>query len=460
MKVLFVIYDNASYTHWFPHGIAYLAAALRNAGHDVTIYNQDIHHYPDSHITKFLDENVFDVIGVGIISGYYQYRKLLAIAEAINNSKNRPFFIIGGHGPSPEPVFFLRKTHADVACVGEAEETIVELLAAVECRGTLKNIAGIAYREGDATMVNPRRLPVQHIDTIPFPAYDLFPIDHYRLLRFVHASDTDFVFPMLSGRGCKFKCSFCYRLEDGFRGRSAEAIIEEVSLLKKNYQISYIYFFDELLMSSKKRTDELCEAFIKAGLGIRWSCNGRLNFAEPETLKLMKRAGCVFINYGIESVDDMVLKNMNKALTVKIIERGIKATLAAGISPGFNMIFGNIGDTQETLNKAVNFMLAYDDCAQLRTVRPVTPYPGSPLYYDAIKKGLLKGVEDFYEYKHLNSDLLAVNFTELSDDNFHAALMEANTRLIDNYCQKKHLAMVEQIRELYLQKNIHFRGFR
>jgi anaerobic magnesium-protoporphyrin IX monomethyl ester cyclase len=460
MRVLFVIYDNASYTHWFPHGMAYLAAVLRNNGHIVTIYNQDIHHYPDSHLTKFLDENVFDVIGVGIISGYYQYRKLLALAEAINNSKNRPFFIIGGHGPSPEPDFFLCKTHADVACIGEAEETIVELLAAVECRGTLKNIAGIAYREGTATRINPRRLPVQNIDTIPFPAYDLFPIDHYRLIRFVHASDTDFVFPMLSGRGCKFKCSFCYRLEDGFRGRSAEAIIEEVSLLKKNYRISYIYFFDELLMSSKSRTNELCEAFIKTGLGVRWSCNGRLNFAEPDTLKLMKRAGCVFINYGIESVDDTVLKNMNKALTVKIIERGIKATLAAGISPGFNMIFGNIGDTRETLNKAINFLLAYDDCAQLRTIRPVTPYPGSPLYYDAIKKGLLKDVEDFYEFKHLNSDLLAVNFTELSDNDFHAALMEANTRLIDNYCQKKHLAMLEQTRELYVQKDIHFRGFR
>lgn len=460
MKVLFVVYDNASYTHWFPHGAAYLAAVLRNNGHDVAVYNQDVNHYTDKHLTEFLDKNSFDVVGVGIISGYYQYRKLLRIANAINASAQRPFFIIGGHGPSPEPEYFLKKTRADVACIGEAEETIVELMAAVKKTIQMKDVAGIAYREGDTVHINPRRPPIKDIDTIPFPAYDLFPMDHYRLIRFVHSADTDFVFPVLSGRGCNFKCSFCYRLEDGFRARSADSIIEELRLLKTNYRINYIYFFDELLMTSVTRTTELCEALLKANLGIRWSCNGRLNFAKQKTLQLMKRAGCVFINYGIESMDDKVLRNMNKGLTAKIIEEGIKATLDAGISPGFNMIFGNIGDTRETLNKAVEFLIAYDDCAQLRTIRPVTPYPGSPLYYDAISKGLLKDVADFYEHKHMNSDLLSVNFTELSDGEFHMALLEANKRLINNYFQKKLSAMLELTNDLYLNRNEKFRGYR
>jgi len=460
MNVLFVIYDNGSYTHWFPHGAAYLAAILKKNGHHITIYNQDIHHYPEQHLTNYLDNNDFDIVAIGIISGYYQYRKLLLLADAINNSKKRPVFILGGHGPSPEPEFFLKKTNADIACIGEAEDTIVELLQSLEARTPLNAVDGIAYREGTKVTINKRRMPVQDIDTIPFPAYELFPIDHYRLIRFVHASDTDFVFPVLSGRGCTFKCSFCYRLEDGFRARSAESIIEEVNLLKSNYNINYIYFFDELLMSSEKHTVELCEAFIRANLNVRWSCNGRLNYAKPALLKLMKRAGCVFINYGIESVDDIVLKNMRKALTVKIIEKGIQSTLDAGISPGFNMIFGNIGDTRETLDKAVQFLLKYDDGAQLRTIRPVTPYPGAPLYYDAISKGLLKDVEDFYENKHVNSDLLSVNFTELSDDDFHVALMEANSKLLENYYKNKLSLMLQQTRDLYVNKNITFRGYR
>ncbi len=213
-------------------------------------------------------------------------------------------------------------------------------------------------------------------------------------------------------------------------------------------------------MSSVERTTVLCEDFLKHGLRIKWDCNGRLNYAKPDLLKLMRRAGCVFINYGIESMDDQILKNMNKALTVKQIVAGIEATLAAGISPGFNIIFGNIGETKEVLNKGVEFLLKYDDGSQLRTIRPVTPYPGSPLYDYAIQKGLLKDCEDFYENKHLNSDLLAVNFTEMSDDEFHQALLDANTRLIENYFRNKSAMAVREAKKLYLQKDSSFRGFR
>lgn len=460
MNILLVVYDNASFTHWFPHGLGYLAAVLRKNGHDITIYNQDIHHYPELHLTAFLDDHQFDMVGIGTISGYYQYRKLVAIAEAVNLSKHRPLFVIGGHGPSPEPEFFLRRTGADVACIGEAEETIIDLVAAVGQNRDLSTVAGIAYRNGNFVAVNQRRVPVQNIDTLPFPAYELFPMDHYRLIRFVHSSDTDFVFPVLSGRGCKFKCNFCYRLEDGFRARSPESILDEVALLQRDYGITYIYFFDELLMSSKERTIELCEAFIASKIKFRWSCNGRLNFATPDVLSLMKQAGCVFINYGIESVDDRVLKNMNKALTRKIIERGITATLESGISPGFNMIFGNIGDTRESLQQAVDFLVKYDDGAQMRTIRPVTPYPGSPLYDYALKHGLLKDVEEFYEVKHLNSDLVSVNFTNLTDDEFHEALLEANSTLLKNFYAKKCGLMLESTRHLYMDKDTSFRGYR
>ena len=124
----------------------------------------------------------------------------------------------------------------------------------------------------------------------------------------------------------------------------------------------------------------------------------------------MKDAGCVFINYGIECMDDKILLNMHKNLTTKQIVEGIEHTLRAGISPGYNIIFGNIGENKDTLEKGVDFLLKYDDHSQLRTIRPVTPYPGCELYYYAIEKGLLKDCEDFYGNKHVNSDLLSLNF--------------------------------------------------
>jgi len=151
---------------------------------------------------------------------------------------------------------------------------------------------------------------------------------------------------------------------------------------------------------------------------------------------------------------------MNKGLTTKQIIEGVENTLSIGISPGLNILFGNIGDNKETLNKGVEFLLNYDDGAQLRTIKPVTPYPGSPLYYYAIKKGLIKDCEDFYKNRHTNSDLLTVNFTNLSDEEFHKCLFEANSRLLKNYYNNQLFHVLDSARKLYLENDTGFRGFR
>lgn len=460
MRILLVVYDNGSYMHWFPLGLAYVATALRNAGHEVNAYNQDVHHYPDSHLTEYLKNNRHDVVAVSVIAGYYQYRKLLGISEAINAVPDRPFYILGGHGPSPEPEFFLRKTKADAICIGEGEVTAVELLEAFEGKRSKHDVKGIAFMENGKLVRTPSRELIMNIDSIPGPAFDLFPMDYYALLRMPHIQNHERCLPMLSGRGCIFSCNFCYRMDKGFRPRSAQSIVEEIRVLKEEYGVSYIAFADELLMTSVKRTEEISQAFIDAELNIKWDCNGRLNFAIPEVLDIMKKAGCVFINYGIECIDDDILKVMNKRLTVEQITVGIENTLACGISPGFNIIFGNIGEDENTLQKGVDFLLKYDDGAQLRTIRPVTPYPGSDLYYYAIEKGMLEGPEDFYEKRHTNSDLLAVNFTKLSDEDFYRALFEANRKLINNYFENKKKEMIEICKSLYFGRNANFRGFR
>lgn len=460
MKILLIAYDNDAHISLFPLGLAYIASVCCSEGHEVKIYNQDIYHWPEAHLTTILDKEHFDVIGVGVVGGYYQYRKLLKISEAINQSKNRPFFVIGGHGPSPEPEYFLRKTGADAVVIGEGDATIIDLLRALEEKTNLSQVNGIAFLKNDIFTQNPRRALIKDLNTIPFPAWDLFPMEHYALMRIANIKNNERYMEVLSGRGCTFKCNFCYRMDEGYRPRVAESIIEEIKVLQKKYAVSYINFQDELFMSSEQRTVELCSSFIKSGLKFKWFCNGRLNYAKPDVLKLMKEAGCVFINYGMESLDEKALRIMNKALTVRQITEGIENTLACGISPGFNLIFGNIGETLESLKRGVDFLLKYDDQAQLRTIRPVTPYPGSALYYYAIQKGLLEGCADFYENKHINSDLLSVNFTDLSDEEFHKALMEANIRLLDNYFEKKKEKFNNATKNLYMNRDAGFRGYR
>jgi len=460
MKILLIVYDNESYIHTFPQGTAYLAAVLQKGGYDVTIYQQDEYHYSEEHLRQFLDKNIFDVVGLGVIGGYYQYQKCLKISNAINQSKNRPFFILGGHGPSPEPDFYLRKTKADVVVIGEGEETIIELLDSYDNTKGFGDIKGIAFKDSGKTIITPKRQLIKDIDSIAWPAYELFPISYYRLLRMPHCCNSDFVMPVLSGRGCTFTCNFCYRMDKGFRGRSSKSILEEIEFLRKQYGITYIAFSDELLMSSEERTMVFCEELLKSNIKLKWYCNGRLNYAKPDVLRMMKRSGCVFINYGIEAFDDEILKNMKKQLTTDQIVEGIEETLNVGISPGINIIFGNIGENIGTLRKGMELLLKYGDGAQMRTIRPVTPYPGSPLYYYAIESGLLRDCEDFYENKHVNSDLLSVNFTEMSDEEFHSALFEANSILIENYFKEKAISVRNGAKDLYFNFNLNFRGFR
>ncbi len=461
MKVLLIVPDNGSYISTFPLGIAYIAATLRNRGDEVTIYNKDVYHYSEDHLTHFLDDNDFDVVGTGTCGGYYQYREMKSIASAVRSSKKQFVFVCGGHLVTPEPEYFLRLMKLDYVVLGEGEATMEELIGCLESRGDVSRVKGIAYLDAHGEFhQNERRPLIQDIDSIPFPAWDLFPMDHYTLLRMPHIQPNERCMVMYSGRGCIFHCNFCYRMDTGFRPRSAESVIEEMRILKEKYNIGYIAFFDELLVSSVKRTTEFCEKLIDANLGMKWDCNGRLNFAKPEVLELMKKAGCVFINYGIESMDEDALKRMNKNLTTKQIIEGIENTLAAGISPGYNIIFGNLGENRESLKLGVDFLLKYDDHSQMRTIRPVTPYPGCPLYYHAIEKGLLKDVEDFYENKHVNSDLMAVNFTDMTEDEFYDALCDANHKLLENYydAAKQTALLIEE--DLYKNRNAGFRGFR
>jgi radical SAM superfamily enzyme YgiQ (UPF0313 family) len=458
MNVLLIIYDNESFIQELPIGMAHLAAALYDGGHRVEFYHQDICHHDINHLRRKLNDDAvsYDAVCLSFIGGYWQYRKAMEISEVVTSIGHREYvYIIGGHGPAPEPEYFLRKTGADYLVIGEGERALVELLEHGH-----EGVDGVAWLDNDNKLhVNNPRKPAD-IDDLPWPAYYMLPMHIYRLFRMVHSGPTDFCVPMLSSRGCPFRCNFCYRMDKGIRVRDVRDVVEEMRYLSIEHKVNCFAFFDELLMSSKDRAMELSTSIAEKLPHVKWQCNGRLNYAEPDVLAAMRNAGCVFINYGIESVDNQVLERMHKRLDVYQIEHGVQNTLSAGISPGLNIIWGNHGDSLETLQKGVDFLLRYDDGAQKRTIRPVTPYPGSELFYDAVEMGLLDGVADFYENEHRNSDLLTVNFMDLTDRQAHAALHEANSTLLDRYVQRWRSSTDDQLRQLYLEQDASFRGFR
>lgn len=441
-NVLLISYDNDAHIPFFPQNLFYLASALWSKGHAVEPYLMDIHHGITEGITTVIDILDVDVVGLGFVAGYYQYRKAKEISDAVNKSKHRKKFnyVLGGHGPAAEPDFFLAKMGADTVVIGDGERSI--------CACADKNQKGIIQGE-------PWEKEKDYSGY-----YAQFPIHIYRLIRFPTSTRTAFCFPILSSRGCKWHCSFCYRMREGFYERPIEAIIEEIKFLYRTYQINHFQFSDELLMSSEKRTEDICEALLKLNFKLKWDCNGRLNYSYPKLLQLMKQSGCEYVNYGIESLDQKILNQMGKGLAVEQIHNGVRSTLEAGLSPGLNLLWGFPGDTVQNLQNSVDFIKKYDPCHELRTIRPVTPYPGCPLYKKAIEMGLIKNAEDFYENLHKNSDLFTVNFMDIPTEKAHQCLYSANVELINNYKTKNEKRLIGQAQRLYLEGNPDFRGWR
>lgn len=438
-KILLISYDNGSHIPFFPQNLFHLYGALKLAKHQVGMWFPDVHHGKPKDLTRLLDNAGFDIVAFGFVAGYYQYRVAKELAKAINLSRNRKRFrfVVGGHGPAAAPEFFMEKLGCDIVVVGDGEDT-----GWVDLPGGVYNAKPC---ESDAS---------------PIGCYRDFPLDIYRLIRWPTSNRTDFCFPILSSRGCRWHCSFCYRMRSGFHERAVEAIIDEIRYLHEQIQINHFQFSDELLMSSEKRTEEICESILKLPFRIKWDCNGRLNYAKKQTLELMKKSGCEYVNYGIESLSQSMLNGMRKGLNVEQIINGVEATLQAQLSPGLNLIWGFPGDTIENLNKAVKFISKYDPCHELRTIRPVTPYPGCELYKLAIENGLLAGPEDFYENKHKNSDLVSVNFTDIPTEEMHKALYRANRDLYVAYQVKRANRLDAQMQGLYFQGGTDFRGYR
>jgi anaerobic magnesium-protoporphyrin IX monomethyl ester cyclase len=244
-------------------------------------------------------------------------------------------------------------------------------------------------------------------------------------------------FNILSSRGCPYRCNFCYRLEEGFRYRPFDDFVAEVRYLHDRYGILHFNMSDELFMTSKKHviqfSNDIIDAFDKGLLprNISWETTGRFNIVDQEVAYAMSSAGCNRILYGLESGDTKVLELMNKKTSYEMIEAGIGMTKEAGMEVQLPCMFGNIGETASSVKKTVELLKKHAGTDK-RLLRPVTPYPGSPLYQYALDKGLLKNHDEFFEISK-NPDLMTINFTEMNDETFYKVMYEANAELIDHH---------------------------
>ncbi len=436
-RVLFVTPDQYDKTPYFTFGPAYLAAVLEKNDYHVEIFHGTCMHLGPKDLERFLRErDRFDFIGIGYLSNYIH--DVIDYIRAIRAASPESKVILGGNGFSPLPGFYLAKTGADFGIAGEAENSMLNLLNALVCKQSIDDIPSVSFRDGREIIVNKTREPVPDITTVPWPAYHQYPLDLYIQYRNTGYHKGIKRFPFLTSRGCPYICNFCYRLEEGHRYRPFEDVLGEFQLLNDRYGVTEFDFSDELFMTSKKFVKDFCQrliAAVDAGLlpKITWTTTGRLNIVDKEVAEIMAAAGCREILYGLESGDSEVLRIMNKKTSEEMIRDGVRITKEAGMSVALPCMFGNIGETEESIKKTVQLLLELKP-NEYRLLRPVTPYPGSPLYEYALQKGLLKNHEEFFQISK-NPDLMTINFTEMTTEKFYEALYHANETLMEGYHQ-------------------------
>lgn len=244
-----------------------------------------------------------------------------------------------------------------------------------------------------------------------------------------------------------------------------DSIIEEMETLMSRYGVTYFMMADELTFFNKKRVFEFEEALEKSGLKIKYRCDARAKLLDKEVAESLKRSGCQLVNIGFESMDQKVLDRMNKGTTVEDNLGAVEVCNEAGLVMGLNVIWANPFDIEESLWRLVDFTKKYNTYGQIRTIRPVTPYLGSPLYYDAIEMGLLKGPDDFFK-KFKNSELITVNYTDMPTEECHRLLFAANTELIlDHFLKtsgdtREAMGLIDAFYMAYFEKDYKFRGAR
>lgn len=336
---------------------------------------------------------------IGIYSMFSMTEKAKDLARLVRDDCE--LLVAGGPQPTLNPTEFLEVF--DVVVIGEGEQTMLELQRAVEGKGDLSGIRGIAYRDGSCIKYTEKREPVTELDGIPMPSRELFDNNGYKeqyTKKFGYS-----ITSLITSRGCPFKCDFCSQPVFGntFRARSAKNIVDEMqSIIALGYD--RIWFADDCLTLNRDRILEICREITERGTEIEWECLSRVDTVDREVVENMKRAGCVSIFFGIESGNDSVLELMNKRITTAKAREAIHAVKQANIRAGAFFIIGYPGESDETVLDTVRFATSLP-LDYLSFTLPY-PIPGTPLYERVKDDVILAGWEEHASKSMLRHKLL------------------------------------------------------
>lgn len=410
-----------------PLGIALLAALLIEEGHDVKAidgivenasqilpvelnlkvtkkipkYSLSLMGLTFDEIASMIDPEV-EIIGISSMFSinWVADRALIAfLAERFPKAK----IIAGGESISSMPEFCMTQAPALEVCVlGEGEETLIALLNAFIEKSDLSQIEGIMYRDGEHFVKTKRRSRIRNVDSVPIPAWHLFPIDKYSRYTTISGEEPRKTLPLLATRGCPYECTFCTSPDmwgTRYFMRTPALVADEIAYLKETYNITNFEFYDLTAIIQKRWVIEFAKILLDRKLDITWKipAGTRSEAIDAEVASYLKKSGCFFITYAPESGSERMLKLIKKKVDLDNILKSMGYSSQEGMIIFINMILALPDEKHKDVWATLRFLVK---CGKANindlALAIFRPYPGSVLFTRMIEEGKVQLDDDDY----------------------------------------------------------------
>lgn len=357
-----------------PLGVLYVAGALRAAGHDVHVVDGDPVARPG--LAEEVCRESPEVVGFSFLTMTWERARRLVVDVRARLPNAR--LIVGGAHATADPSGTLRAFPVDAVVVGEGERTALDLVRRLQDGASWDGVPGVVTAAG----AGPTRPFEPSLDSLPFPARDL--LGHEPYLRppgLIRGWASSRIASMLAGRGCPFACSFCEshrQMGTRVRMRSVANVLAELDQLVERDRIRGVYWVDDVFTHDRAWVLELCEALGRRPYRLRWGCQSRVTSVDRRLLEAMRDAGCVQVDFGVESGSARMLKAMHKSITPTDVEEAFSLAHAVGLRTGASFILGSPDETEEDLAATAELARRIDSDWTIFFFS--TPYPGTELY--------------------------------------------------------------------------------
>jgi radical SAM superfamily enzyme YgiQ (UPF0313 family) len=376
-----------------PLGLAYLAASLIAGGASVEILDLGVVPRPASVLARVLREKRPAVAGVTSLTQNYQLA--LQAARLVKREHPEAFLVMGGPHVSYQWEQALQEAQADAVVLFEAEETFPQLVRAVieGEREDVQSLEGLAFTEEWGPRANKRRPHRDDLDSLPFPARGLLPLESYARRGTI-----------MTSRGCPEKCIFCLSstYEGRYRPRGADSVVDEIGEMYHEWGIREFHMLDNVFTVDAGRVKEICRRIVDEGLRLRFSCVSRADLVTPELVGWLAEAGCSNVEIGVESGAQAVVDGSQKNLPLDRVEAAAEIVLSHGILPMFTFQLGSPFDSEATMGQTRELARRLRGRGAVTFFSVTTPFPGTPLARRASELGVTIRARSWRDYRTSN----------------------------------------------------------